>query len=213
MRKKPKEPIFCCLLSSFTKSNQRKPTHCGEEIIKQGKPVCRLESIKELLEEEVVNCTRSLEREELNKWSHDQDKNEGEIQQTAGQKAASCQGNSCSLADDMLNYFFEMMHTSPDLFFTISVLSEGCLSWHTMFIFLSKTLERWIPFLVFSKHFSGSPDLFSYPNCSSSRQEMNSVSSFSCSNHSPLSSSSSSLRLVEQPVSSLGPNRNEPDAS
>ena len=128
MRKKPKEPIFGCLLSSFTKSNQRKPTHCGEEIIKQGKPVCRLESIKELLEEEVVNCTRSLEREELNKWSHDQDKNEGEIQQTAGQKAASCQGNSCSLADDMLNYFFEMMHTSPDLFFTISVLSEGCLS-------------------------------------------------------------------------------------
>ena len=42
---------------------------------------------------------------------------------------------------------------------------------------------------------------------------MNSVSSFSCSNHSPLSSSSSSLRLVEQPVSSLGPSRNEPDAS
>lgn len=116
MRKKPKEPIFGCLLSSFTKSNQRKPTHCGEEIIKQGKPVCRLESIKELLEEEVVNCTRSLEREELNKWSHDQDKNEGEIQQTGGQKAASCQGNSCSLADDMLNYFFEMMHTSRELF-------------------------------------------------------------------------------------------------
>ena len=57
MRKKPKEPIFGCLLSSFTKSNQRKPTHCGEKIIKQGKPVCRLESIKELLEEEVVNCT------------------------------------------------------------------------------------------------------------------------------------------------------------
>ena len=113
MRKKPKEPIFGCLLSSFTKSNQRKRTHCGEEIIKQGKPVCRLESIKELLEEEVVNCTTSLEREELNKWSHDQDKNEGEIQQTGGQKAASCQGNSCSLADDMLNYFFEMMHTSP----------------------------------------------------------------------------------------------------
>ena len=41
--------------------------------------MCRLESMKELLEEEVVNCTTSLEHEELNKWSHDQDKNEAEI--------------------------------------------------------------------------------------------------------------------------------------
>ena len=116
------------LLSSFSKNNQWKPTHCGEEIIKQEKAVCRLESMKELLEEEVLNCTTSLEREELNKWSHDQDKNEAEIQQTGSQKAASCQGNSYSSAYGMLNYFFEMMYTSPDLFFTISVLSEGCLS-------------------------------------------------------------------------------------
>ena len=64
-----------------------------------------------------------------------------------------------------------------------------------------------------SKHLSGTPDLFSSPNCSPSGQEMNSVSLFSCSNHSLLSSSSSSLRLVEQPVSSSGSNRNEPDAS
>ena len=78
--------------------------------------MCRLESMKELLEEEVVNCTTSLERGDLNKWSHDQDKNEAEIQQTGSQKAASCQGNSYSLADDMLNYFLEMMRTSPDLF-------------------------------------------------------------------------------------------------
>ena len=42
---------------------------------------------------------------------------------------------------------------------------------------------------------------------------MNSVSLFSCSNHWLLSSASSSLRLVEQPVSSSGSNRNEPDAS
>ena len=61
--------FFVGLLSSFTNNNQRKPTHCGEEIIKQGKAVCRLESMKELLEEEVVNCTTSLEREELNKRS------------------------------------------------------------------------------------------------------------------------------------------------
>ena len=69
------------LLGSFTKNNQRKPTLCGEEIIKQGKAVCRIESMKELLEEEAVNCTTSLEREELNKWLHDQDKNETDIQE------------------------------------------------------------------------------------------------------------------------------------
>ena len=46
--------------------------------------------MKELLEEEVVNCTTSLEHKELNKWSHDQDKNEAESQQTGSQKAASC---------------------------------------------------------------------------------------------------------------------------
>ena len=97
--------FFVGFFSSFTKDNQRKPTHCGEEIMKQVKAVCRLESMKELLEEEVVNCTTSLGREELNKWPHDQDENEAEIQQTGGQKAASCQGNSYSLADDMLNYF------------------------------------------------------------------------------------------------------------
>ena len=56
------------LLSSFTKNNQRKPTHCGKKIIKQGKAVCPLELTKELLEEEVV-CTTSLKHEEPNKWS------------------------------------------------------------------------------------------------------------------------------------------------
>ena len=55
-------------------------------------------------------------------------------------------------------------------------------------------------------------DLFSFPNCSPSKQEVNSVSLFSCSNHSLLSFSSSPLRLVEQPASSLDSNRNELDA-
>ena len=59
--------------------------------------MCRLESVKELLDEEVV-CTMSLERKELNKWSHDQDMNKADIQQTGSQKAATCQGNSYSLA-------------------------------------------------------------------------------------------------------------------
>ena len=41
---------------------------------------------------------------------------------------------------------------------------------------------------------------------------MNSVSLFSCSNHSLFSSSSSPLRLIEQPASSSDSNTNEPDA-
>ena len=41
---------------------------------------------------------------------------------------------------------------------------------------------------------------------------MNSVSLFSCSNHSLFSSSSSPLRLVEKPALSSDSNRNEPDA-
>ena len=42
--------------------------------------MCPLESTKGLLEEEVF-FTTSLEHKELNKWSHDQDKSEVEIQQ------------------------------------------------------------------------------------------------------------------------------------
>ena len=55
-----------------------KPPHCQEEIIKQGKVVCGLESTEELLEEEVV-CTTSLKHEEPNKWSYDQNENEADI--------------------------------------------------------------------------------------------------------------------------------------
>ena len=125
-----------------------KPTHCQEEIIKQGKFVCGLESTEELLEEEVV-CTTSLKHEEPNKWSHDQNENEAEIHKTGSQEAASHdQGNSFSLADDMLNHSFEMMHFFC-VFFTISVSCERSLSLHARFIFFSKTLGRQIPFLVF----------------------------------------------------------------
>ena len=96
--KNERSQFFVGLRSRFTKNNQRKPAHCGEERIKQGKAVCRLESTKELLEDEVVNWTTSLQHKELNKWSHDQDKNEADIQQTGSQKAVTCQGNSYSLA-------------------------------------------------------------------------------------------------------------------
>ena len=96
------EPIFCCFTQQF---HEEQTTEAYSLWTRNNEAVCCLKSVKELREEEVVNCTTSLEREELNKRSHDQDKNEAENQQTGGQKAASCQGNSYSLADDMLNYF------------------------------------------------------------------------------------------------------------
>ena len=141
------------LLGSFTKNNQRKPTLCGEEIITQGKVVCRIESMKELLEEEVVNCTTSLEREELNKWLPDQDKNETEIQQTGSQKAVSCQGNSYSSTDDMLNYFFEMMHMSPDLFSQSLSRAKGVCP-DTPCLYSSPKLLKGESHSWCSKHFS-----------------------------------------------------------
>ena len=65
--------------------------------------MCGLESNEEFLEEEVVGTT-SLKHEGLNRWSHDQKKNETEIHQTGSQEAVSHdQGNSFSLAAvDML---------------------------------------------------------------------------------------------------------------
>ena len=117
-----------------------KPTHCQEEIIKQGKVVCGLESTEELLEEEVVcQVPRPWS---TNKWSHDQNENEAGIHRAGSQEAASHdQGNSYSLADDMLNHSFEMMHTSSE-FFSQSVSCERSLSLHARFIFFSKTLQR-----------------------------------------------------------------------
>ena len=86
-----------------------KPTHCLDELIKKEKVLCGLESTQESRDEDVV-CTRSLQHQVLNKWSHDQKIN-AEIRQ-----AASNQGNSYWSGDDMLNESFEVMHTSPDLF-------------------------------------------------------------------------------------------------
>ena len=51
-RSKQKRHSSVNLQKRFMKNN--KPTHCQEEIIKQGKVVCGLESTEELLEEKVV---------------------------------------------------------------------------------------------------------------------------------------------------------------
>ena len=75
------EPVFLLIYSAVSRRTISGSLFIMEKkIIKQGKAVCPLELTKELLEEEVV-CTTSLEYKELNKWSHDQDKSEVEIQQ------------------------------------------------------------------------------------------------------------------------------------
>ena len=97
--------------------------------------MCPLESTKQLLEEEVV-CTTSLEHEELNKWSHNQDKSEVEIQKTGSQKVATYQGNSYSLADDILNNSFETMRSSPDLFHNLCLKRRVFVLTHYVYILL-----------------------------------------------------------------------------
>ena len=200
-RRKQKRHSSVNLQSSFMKND--KPTHCLDELIKKEKVLCGLESTQESREEEVV-CTRSLQHQVLDKWSHDQNIKE-EIRQ-----AASHQGNSYWSGDDMLNDSFEMMHTSPDLF-SQSLSRAKVIRSDTPYLYSSPKLLKGDSHSWCSKHFSGTPDLFSSLNCSPSRQEMKSVSLFSCSNHSLFSSSSSPLLLVEQPASSSESNRNEPD--
>ena len=202
-RRKQKRHYSVNLQSSFMKND--KPTHGRDELIKKEKVLCGLESAEDSREEEVV-CTRSLQHQVLDKWSHDQ-KIKAEIRQ-----AAFDQGNSYSSGDDVLLDSFEMMHTSPDLF-SQSLSRAKIISSDTSYLYnYSPRLLKGESYCWCSKHFSGTPDLFSSPNCSPSRQEMNSVSLFSCSNHSLLSSSSSPLRLVEQPASPSDSNRNDPDA-
>ena len=201
-RSKQKRHSSVNLQSSFMKND--KPTHCRDELIKKEKVLCGLESTQESRKEDVV-CTRSLQHQVLNKCLHDQ-KIKAETRQ-----AASHQGNSYWPGDDMLNDSFEMMHTSPDLF-SQSLSRAKVIHSDTPYLYYSPRLLKDESHSWCSKHFSGTPDLFSSPNCSPSRQEMNSVSLFSCSNHSLFSSSSSPLLLVEQPASSSDSNRNEPDA-
>ena len=98
-RRKQKRHFSVNLQNSFMKNDQ--PTHCRDELIKKEKVLCVLESTEESREEEVV-CTRSLQHQVLNKWSHDQNI-KAEIRQ-----AASHQGNSYWSGDDMLNDSVEM---------------------------------------------------------------------------------------------------------
>lgn len=113
----------------------------------------------------------------------------------------------------MLYHSFDMIHTSSE-FFSQSLSRAKGVCPYTPGLYTSPRLLEGISRSWCSKHFkSGTPDLFSSPGCSPSRQEMNSVSLFSFSNHSLLSSSSSPTCSDEQQFSSSDSNRNEPDAS
>ena len=83
-RKKTMEPIFCWFTQQFHEEQSTEAYSLWRRNNK-GREGCVPLRINKL-EDEVVNCTTSLEREELNKWSHDQDKNEAEIQQTEAKK-------------------------------------------------------------------------------------------------------------------------------
>ena len=105
-----------------------------------------------------------------------------------------------------------MMHTSSEFFSLFLSRAKGVCP-NTPGLYSSPTLLEGKSRSWCSKHLSGTPDLFSFPGCSPSRKEMNSVSLFSFSNHSLLSSSSSPICSDEQQFSSSVSNRNEPDAS
>ena len=149
-RSKQKRHSSVNLQSSFMKND--KPTHCRDELIKKDKVLCGLESAEESREEEVL-CTRSLQHQVLNKWSHDQ-KIKAQIRQ-----AASNQGNSYWSGDDMLNDSFEMMQTSPDLF-SQSLSRAKVLRSDTPYLYSSPKLLKGDSHSWCSKHFSKTPDLF-----------------------------------------------------
>ena len=145
VRRKQKSHSSVNLQSSFM--NNDKSTHCRDELIKKEKVLYSLESTEESRKEEVV-CTRSLQHQVLNKWSHDQ-KIKAEIRQ-----AVSNQGNSYSSGDDMLIDSFEMMHTSPDLF-SQSLSRAKVISSETPYLYYSPRLLKGESHSWCSKHFSG----------------------------------------------------------
>ena len=148
--------------------------------------------------------------------SHDRDTNE-----TDDQQGSRSTGKECTLVDhhgnsERLESGFEMsngdfdMSSSPVLFSqSLSRVEQNCSK--TPDLFSSPGVFNCEPFSCCSKHLSKTPDLFSSPRSSPShthsvsRQEMNSVSLFSSSDHSHISSSSpfsSRARPTSSPVSS-----------
>ena len=168
-------------------------------------------SVEELHEEDNV-CKMPLEHEEVNVVrSHDRDTNEIDDQQ--GSRST---GKECTLVDhqrnsekvksafEMSNDEFFMISSSPDLFSqSLSRVEQNCSK--TPDLFSSPGVSNGEPFSSCSRNLSKTPDLFSSPRSSRihthsvSRQEMNSISLFSSSDHSYLSSSSPFSSRVRQP--------------
>ena len=163
----------------------------------------------------------SLKHEEVNVIrSCDRDTNETKIQQGPqitrnGWTAVNHHEHKEASGDEMSNNSFEMM-ASPDLFSqSLSCVEEVC--YETPNLFSSpKLISGESRRSRCTKHLITTTDLFSYSRSpcsrthSCSRQEMNSVSLFSCSDHSHLSFSSplsSFARSASLPIS----NENEAD--
>ena len=186
----------------------------NQESVRQTKHFCasRQYSVEELHEEDSV-CNMPLEHEVR---SHDRDTNETDDQQGSRPTAKEStlvdhHGNNEKLKSgfEMSNDEFFMI-SSPVLFSqSLSRVEQNCSK--TPDLFSSPGVSDGEPFSSCSKNLSKTPDLFSSPRSSPnhthsvSRQEMNSVSLFSSSDHSHLSSSSSfssPARPTSFPVSS-----------
>ena len=161
-------------------------------------------SAAEELREEIVVCDNPLEHEEARiKRSHDRDTNEPEDEQ-----GSQTTGKGWTLVDHhgskeepkspylkMAFDSFEVMTSSPNLFSqSVTPMEQNCCE--TPELFSSPRPFNGESRSFYTKHLSGTPDLFLSTRdprthtYSRSRQEMNSVSLFSCPDHSHLSSSS-----------------------
>ena len=190
----------------------------NQERSRQKKHLCASGcSVEELHEEDNV-CKMPLKHGQVNVVrSHDRDTNETEDQQGSRPTGKECtlvdhHGNSdkSKCGFEMSNDEFYMMSSSPVLFSqSLSRVEQNCSKTPDLFsspgVFNGETCSRC------SKHLSRTPNLFSSPisppnhTHSVSRQEVNSVSLFSSSDHSRLSSSSrfsSRAQPTSFPVSS-----------
>ena len=188
----------------------------NKESTRQTKHLCGSGSAEELHEESIV-CNMPPKQETSNIIrSHDRNTNETEVQQGDPSicnrwTLVGHHGNS-----EMLHNSFEMMSCSGDLFSqSLSRMEENCSK--TPDLFSSPRLFNGESRSCCIKHLSVTPDLFPSPRSPSShthsrsRQEMNSVSLFSCSDHSHLASSSRFPALVRS-TSLPGSSENEADA-
>ena len=173
----------------------------NQESAKQTAP---FRSAAEELREEIVVCNKPLEQEEARiKRSHDRDTNEPEDERGSqitgkGRTLVVHHGSNEEPKSpylEMSNDSFEVMTSSPDLFsHSVTPMKENCCE--TPELFSSPRPFKDESRSSYTKHLSGTPDLFLSTRDprththSRSRQEMNSVSLFSCPDHSHLSSSS-----------------------